>query len=209
MYGHSLKASAAGIRNWYQLPAWKASCSFRRGIASRKLKRPPRGSTEKATDLGYVGEPTKINPHVLEVLMSTDVIPVVAPIGIGPEGETYNINADTSAGAIAGAMKALSWKVLEKSFLNTIKVTSMVMLIIIFSGSFSHVFALLGVPKAILAAKSVDEAIQLQSEFSKSAFETYVDELAKFGDMALAAAKGAAEPLQARVSAFVHLVKAA
>jgi len=55
----------------------------------------------------------------------------------------------------------------------------------------------------------VDEAIQLQSEFSKSAFETYVDELAKFGDMALAAAKGAAEPLQARVSAFVHLVKAA
>ena len=63
--------------------------------------------------------------------------------------------------------------------------------------------------KAIMAAKSVDEAIQLQSEFSKSAFETYVDELAKFGDMALAAAKGAAEPLQARVSAFVHLVKAA
>ena len=63
--------------------------------------------------------------------------------------------------------------------------------------------------KAILAAKSVDEAIQLQSEFSKSAFETYVDELAKFGDMALPAAKGAAEPLQARVSAFVHLVKAA
>ena len=61
---------------------------------------------EKAVDLGYVGEPTKINPHVLEVLMSTDVIPVVAPIGIGPDGETYNINADTVAGAIAGAMGA-------------------------------------------------------------------------------------------------------
>ena len=77
-------------------------------VEARKLrsKRPPRGSVEKATDLGYVGEPTKINPHVLEVLMSTDVIPVVAPIGIGPEGETYNINADTVAGAIAAAMGA-------------------------------------------------------------------------------------------------------
>jgi acetylglutamate kinase len=77
-------------------------------VEARKLKakRPPRGSVEKVTDLGYVGEPTKINPHVLEVLMSTDVIPVVAPIGIGPEGETYNINADTVAGAIAAAMGA-------------------------------------------------------------------------------------------------------
>ena len=62
--------------------------------------------------------------------------------------------------------------------------------------------------KAIMGAKSVDEAIQLQSEFSKAAFETYVDELAKFGDMALAVAKGAAEPLQQRASAFVDLVRA-
>jgi phasin family protein len=62
--------------------------------------------------------------------------------------------------------------------------------------------------KAIFSAKSVDEAIQLQSEFGKAAFETYVDELAKFGDMALATAKGTAEPLQARVSAFVDLVRA-
>ena len=61
--------------------------------------------------------------------------------------------------------------------------------------------------KAIMGAKSVDEAIQLQSEFSKAAFETYVDELAKFGDMALATAKGAAEPLQARATAFVDLVR--
>jgi len=63
--------------------------------------------------------------------------------------------------------------------------------------------------KAILASKSVDEAIQLQSEFSKTAFETYVDELAKFGDMALAITKSAATPLQARVSAFVDMVRAA
>jgi phasin family protein len=63
--------------------------------------------------------------------------------------------------------------------------------------------------KAIMSAKSVDEAIQLQSEFSKSVFEAYVDELAKFGDLALATAKDAATPLQARVSAFVDLVRAA
>jgi len=62
--------------------------------------------------------------------------------------------------------------------------------------------------KAIMASKSVDEAIQLQSEYSKSAFETYVDELAKFQDMALAITKSAATPLQARVSAFVELVRA-
>jgi phasin family protein len=61
--------------------------------------------------------------------------------------------------------------------------------------------------KAIMASKSVDEAIQLHSEYSKSAFETYVDELAKFQDMALAITKSAATPLQARVSALVELVR--
>jgi phasin family protein len=61
--------------------------------------------------------------------------------------------------------------------------------------------------KAIMAAKSVDEAIQLQTEFGKTAFETYVDELAKFGDMALALARESAEPLQARISAFASLVR--
>ena len=58
-----------------------------------------------------------------------------------------------------------------------------------------------------MASKSVDEAIQLQSEFSKSAFEAYVDELAKFGDLTLAITKSAATPLQARVSAFAELVR--
>ena len=61
--------------------------------------------------------------------------------------------------------------------------------------------------KAIMASKSVDEAIQLQSEFSKTVFEAYVDELAKFGDLALAITKSAATPLQARVSAFAELVR--
>src|ERR1043165_5970003 len=58
-------------------------------------------------DLKQVGEPAKINVMVLDQLRRADVIPVVAPIGFGVNDElTYNINADTSAGAIAGAMKA-------------------------------------------------------------------------------------------------------
>jgi phasin family protein len=61
--------------------------------------------------------------------------------------------------------------------------------------------------KAIMASKSVNEAIQLQSEYSNAAFETYVDELAKFGDLALAITRSAATPLQARVSALVELVR--
>jgi phasin family protein len=63
--------------------------------------------------------------------------------------------------------------------------------------------------KAVLSSKTVEEAFQLQSEFSKAMFETYVDQLAKFGDMALATARRSAEPLQARVSAFAELVRAA
>ena len=63
--------------------------------------------------------------------------------------------------------------------------------------------------KAVLSAKTVEQAFQLQSEFSKAVFEAYVDQLAKFGDMALATARHTAEPLQARVSAFAELVRAA
>jgi phasin family protein len=63
--------------------------------------------------------------------------------------------------------------------------------------------------KAVLSSKTVEEAFQLQSEFGKAMFETYVDQLAKFGDMALATARHTAEPLQARVSAFSEFVRAA
>ncbi len=63
--------------------------------------------------------------------------------------------------------------------------------------------------KAIMGAKSMDEAIHLQSEFGKTVFEMYVDELAKFGELTLAAAKDTAMPLQSRAAAFVDLVKAA
>lgn len=60
----------------------------------------------KKQDIGYVGDIVKINEKVLDVLTKDDYIPVVAPIGVDKEGNSYNINADTVAGAIAAALKA-------------------------------------------------------------------------------------------------------
>ncbi len=57
-------------------------------------------------DMGFVGEPVEVNPSLLTDLASSDFIPVVAPLGAGREGETFNVNGDTAAGAIAGALKA-------------------------------------------------------------------------------------------------------
>ncbi|MGL4209426.1 MAG: acetylglutamate kinase [Candidatus Adiutrix sp.] len=57
-------------------------------------------------DIGLVGEPTHINTDFLHHLSTSDVIPVIAPVGVGPHGETFNINADIVAGAVAGALKA-------------------------------------------------------------------------------------------------------
>ncbi len=57
-------------------------------------------------DLGFVGEPSRVNIGVLQSFEKSNIIPVVAPIGVGPAGETFNINADTAAGAIASAMSA-------------------------------------------------------------------------------------------------------
>ena len=71
-----------------------------------RTKRDPDSHIEAVLDLGFVGEPTYVNPEVLAGLIKADLIPVVAPIGVGPEGETLNINADTAAGAIAAATKA-------------------------------------------------------------------------------------------------------
>ena len=72
----------------------------------RRTKRDPDSNIEKILDLGFVGEPISISTHVLEVFKETDMIPVIAPIGSGAKGETYNINADTAAGSIASAMAA-------------------------------------------------------------------------------------------------------
>lgn len=78
-------------------------------IEAQKLhrtKKDPDSNIEKVLDLGFVGEPKKINPHVLNVLEQSDAIPVIAPIGVGENGETFNINADTAAGAVAAAIGA-------------------------------------------------------------------------------------------------------
>jgi acetylglutamate kinase len=64
---------------------------------------------EEVVDLGFVGEPTRIDPKLIRSLIDSetdDYIPVIAPIGVSEEGQTYNINADTVAGALAGALCA-------------------------------------------------------------------------------------------------------
>jgi acetylglutamate kinase len=68
-------------------------------IRARKLER-------NGADLGFVGEPERIDTTVLEVLARAGFIPVIAPVGVGPKGESYNINADTVAGAVAAAARA-------------------------------------------------------------------------------------------------------
>lgn len=78
-------------------------------IKAAKLRRTHRetdSNIEKILDLGFVGEPRRINAKVLELFERSDIIPVIAPIGIGDGGETFNINADTAAGAVAAAVAA-------------------------------------------------------------------------------------------------------
>jgi len=78
-------------------------------ITARKLTRTtrdPGSAIEQALDLGFVGEPAAVNTTVLKLLETAGIIPVVAPLGMGEDGVTYNINADTAAGAIAGALGA-------------------------------------------------------------------------------------------------------
>jgi acetylglutamate kinase len=78
-------------------------------VVARKLamtRTDPASGEKQAVDLGFVGEPDKINPEVVHTIMKSELIPVIAPIGVGRNGETYNINADTVAGAVAGAVAA-------------------------------------------------------------------------------------------------------
>jgi acetylglutamate kinase len=68
--------------------------------------RDPGSDIEQIADLGFVGDPVVVDPHIIDVIINSDLIPVVAPIGVGPDGETLNINADTFAAALASALKA-------------------------------------------------------------------------------------------------------
>ncbi len=63
-------------------------------------------STTEIIDLGHVGEVCRINPAVLDIFIASDIIPVIAPIGVGENGETYNINADSVAASIAAVVKS-------------------------------------------------------------------------------------------------------
>jgi len=71
-----------------------------------RTRRDPESSIERVLDLGFVGQPVRIRTALLEVFANSEIVPVIAPIGFGADGHTYNINADTAAGAIAAALQA-------------------------------------------------------------------------------------------------------
>jgi len=78
-------------------------------MIARKLERrvrDPESNIERVVDLGFVGEPERVNPGIVEVIANGDLIPVIAPIGVSEAGVTFNVNADTFASALASAMKA-------------------------------------------------------------------------------------------------------
>lgn len=78
-------------------------------VTARKVQRTtrdPDSQIEQAVDLGFVGEPQSVDAKVIKTISDAGMIPVIAPIAVGEDGETYNINADTMAGAIAAALGA-------------------------------------------------------------------------------------------------------
>jgi acetylglutamate kinase len=72
----------------------------------RRTEPDPNSGIERHVDLGFVGEPVAVDPTILINLTKDNFIPIVAPVALGADGATYNINADTMAGAIAGALGA-------------------------------------------------------------------------------------------------------
>jgi acetylglutamate kinase len=71
-----------------------------------RTTRDPDSNIERAVDLGFVGEPSHVDRRVIDTQVAAGLIPVIAPIAIGADGQTYNVNADTMAGAIAAALGA-------------------------------------------------------------------------------------------------------
>ena len=72
----------------------------------RRTAKDPDSNIEQAVDLGFVGEPSAVDTTIIDTAVAAGMIPIVAPIGAGEDGHTYNINADTMAGAIAAALGA-------------------------------------------------------------------------------------------------------
>ncbi len=81
-------------------------CNLIRAKKITRTKKDPDSNIEKILNLGFVGEPYSVDPELLSMFEDSDIVPVIAPIGIGDNGETFNINADTAAGAIASALNA-------------------------------------------------------------------------------------------------------
>lgn len=79
---------------------------FVRASKVNRTKKDPDSNIEKIIDLGFVGEPDKVDRSILDTISGAGMIPVIAPIGVGEDGHTYNINADTMAGAVASALGA-------------------------------------------------------------------------------------------------------
>ena len=78
-------------------------------VVAEKLSRTeidPDSNIEKVVDLGFVGDPKTVNRAVIDMVLGAELIPVIAPVAPGADGQTYNVNADTFAGAIAGALGA-------------------------------------------------------------------------------------------------------
>jgi len=75
-------------------------------LLAEKITVKDKNDPSKTVDVGMVGEVKSVNPHVINTLDTDKFIPVIAPLGVGKDGETYNINADTAAGKIASALKA-------------------------------------------------------------------------------------------------------
>ncbi len=79
---------------------------FVRATKVQRTQKDPDSNIERSIDLGFVGEPQHVDRSVIDTISGAGMIPVIAPIGVGDDGHTYNINADTMAGAIAGALGA-------------------------------------------------------------------------------------------------------
>ena len=75
-------------------------------IKVERTTKDPGSAIEQAVDLGFVGEPASVDRSIIDTLTSAGIVPVIAPVAVGKDGHTYNINADTMAGAIAGALNA-------------------------------------------------------------------------------------------------------
>ncbi|MEO8723806.1 MAG: acetylglutamate kinase [Sphingobium sp.] len=79
---------------------------FVKATKVQRTRKDPDSNIEQVIDLGFVGEPSHVDRRLLDTISASGMIPVIAPIAVGPNNETYNINADTMAGAVAAALGA-------------------------------------------------------------------------------------------------------